>query len=451
MIRAAVLLALVVALAYAARSFLPADATLTGSGSALAFGLLLLASIQTGHIFHVLRLPHLTGFLLCGAILGPELVGVITHPMVHDLGLVKRVAVGLIALTAGCELNFRVLRPRFRGIALYSLIPLACALVCVWTLFFVAAHFLTFCATMTEVERGVMALLGANVLIALSPSVVMGIVSETRAAGPLTELALSIVVLADLLIAISFSFTDGLAHGIFGSTTGSGGPWALAIHILGSIGAGFAVGAILALFIGRVGQRVSLFTFAVFFVVAEAGEVLHLDPLLTGLAAGLFLENISPVGGARVVHEIEPATMPIFAVFFAVIGAEIHLRLFLRVAQWGLAAAAARAIGIYTGCRIAGPLAGKDRQYATRIPFGLFPQAGIAIALANLLAEKFASSFGKDLSTLVLGTIVVNEMLGPIGWRVTLSRAGEIGKKDTTAPAHGGTPSHAPALASDQP
>src|SRR5262245_11872041 len=120
MTRAIFVLGLVAALTFAARPFLTDTTMLTGSGAALAFGFLLLAALQTGHIFHGLRLPHLTGFILCGAIFGPEILKLLTKQMIHDLALVKKVAVGLIALTAGCELNFQKLRPKMKSIGLVA-------------------------------------------------------------------------------------------------------------------------------------------------------------------------------------------------------------------------------------------------------------------------------------------------------------------------------------------
>src|SRR5258706_4413689 len=116
MIRAAFLLAIVVMLIAAARSFLPEETTLVGSGAALAFGFVLLAALQTGTIVSGIRLPRLTGYLLCGFIAGPSVLNFVTERMVVDLKLVNNVAIGLIALSAGGELNVRRLRPRLRAI-----------------------------------------------------------------------------------------------------------------------------------------------------------------------------------------------------------------------------------------------------------------------------------------------------------------------------------------------
>src|SRR5205823_1607105 len=98
-------------------------------------------------------------------------------------------------------------------------------------------------------------------------------------------------------------------HSVFGE---------LAIHVLGSIAAGIAVGIVFAVYIKRVALRISLFVFAMLFVAAEIGNAFNLNPLLVGLAAGLFLENVSPVSGHEVIHHTEVAAMPTFAVFFAV-------------------------------------------------------------------------------------------------------------------------------------
>jgi Kef-type K+ transport system membrane component KefB len=447
LIRAALVLALVAGISFAARSYLPASTTLTGSGAALAFGFLLLAALQTGHIFHALRLPHLTGFILCGAVFGPEVLRLITPSMLADLTLVKKVAVGLIALNAGCELNFAQLRSRIRSISLVSVWGLLSAFVLLFALFVFITPRLEFTATMTQPQRLAVSLVCATVLCALSPAVVMGILSETRAKGPLSEICLSIVVLADLAIVIAFSFTESVAHAVFPPAGASAGEahsmfGALAVHIFGSIAAGAGVGLVSTFYIRRVGQRIGLFIFVVLFVVAEAGGALHLDPLLVGLSAGLFIENVSPVSGHEVIHETEVAAMPTFAVFFAVVGAEVHLHAFLSVAPYAGVAALARATGIYVGARVGGRLARLDPEVARKVPFGMWPQAGVAIGLANLVSTSF-SPWGPGAATLILGTIVVNEMVGPVIFRAALASAGEIGQKRDGSmldlPAHGPT------------
>lgn len=429
MTRATILLVLLAALCFAARSFLPPGSEVAGSGAALAFGFLLLAAIQTGHIFGAVKLPHLTGFILCGAVFGPEVLGLLTRPMVDDLAIVKKVAVTLIALTAGCELNLRSLWPRMRSIGAVGGAVLFSSFILVFALFFGLSWQLPFMHGLSASQRVVVALVCANVLAALSPAAVMGIISETRSKGPLTQLALSIVVLADLVIVVTFSLTESTVRWAFPSEAGSSGWGALAVHILGSIAAGVAVGVIFWIYVRRVGVKVGLFIFGASFVVAEAGGALHLDPLLVGLSAGLFLENVSPVSGHEVIRHTEPAAMPTFAVFFAVIGAEVHLQMFFAVAGYAALAALARGAGILAGARVGARLSRLEPDLARRIPAGMLPQAGIALGLANLVEEQF-HPWGKGAATMILGTIVINQIVGPILFRVALAGAGEIGKRD---------------------
>ncbi len=429
MIRDVLLFLTVIGVATGARSFLPPDATVTGSGATLAFGFLLLTAFFTGRIFHAVRLPHLTGFILCGAVLGPEVLSILTPGMLDDLTLVKRVAVSLIALMAGCELNLRALRSKAREIGAQAIGGLLVAALGLFVFLYHALPWLPWTADLPGFQRAAVALVVANVLCALSPAVVMGILSETRAAGPLSETALSIVVLADLFIVLTFAASSAVADAAFGGSGGSETVAGLATHLGGSALAGLLLGGALTLFELRVGRRTGLFVFAALFVVAEAGVQLHLDPLLVGLTAGLFVENASPVSGHHLIRETEPAARPVFAVFFAVIGAEVHLKAFLAVSGFAVGAAIVRALGIYVGARLGARAVSVPPTLARLVPFGMFPQAGIALALANLLAGS-PHPWARGMATLVFGTILVNELVGPVLFRNALARAGEVGAKD---------------------
>ncbi len=443
MIRPALVLVLLVALTAAARSFLPPGMVSVGSaGAALGFGFILLAALQTGHAFHAVHLPHLTGYILCGAIVGPEVLGFIDAGTVSQLSVIKRVAVGFIGLLAGCELNVRALKPKLRTIAVLAGSGMLGAFLTIFVAFEVMLAFLPATRGFGFVSRSVIALITANALIAFSPPVVIGVINETRAKGPLTEICVPLVVVADLLIVITFSLSNALAHAVFPSEGSASGMLSLLWHIFGSIGLGLVIGVALAVYIARVKERVALLVFGILFVVAEVGLALHLDPLLVGLAAGLFLENISPVSGEEVVHDTEAAAMPTFVVFFATVGAELHVHAFLSVVLFSVGAAIARAAGVFAGTRAFGSRAGGDPIVAKNIGFAMLPQAGIALALATTVKSSF-KGWGESVGTILLGTVVVNEVLGPILFRSALSRAGEIPPEDEAVLAEAAAPHRA--------
>jgi Kef-type K+ transport system membrane component KefB len=424
--RAMLTLLVVTAIAYAARSFLPSGATVTGSGAALALGFLIIASMQVAHMADAVKLPRLTGYLLCGLLFGPEVLAIVSEPMLGDLTLIKGTAVGLIALLAGCELNFRRLRPKLRAIGAISISTIVLTFVLLLPIFYWIVSVVPITAGYTLFEKLAVAAVCANVMAAFSPSVVIGVISETGARGPLSELSMSIVVIADLAIVLSFSLTSMGARSLFPSAQTMGGVEALFVHIFGSIAIGIVFGIVLTIYVRRVRSHTGLFVVAMLFVAAEAGRAMHLDPLLIGLAAGLFLENISPVSGEDVVKAIEVAALPTFAIFFAVIGAELQLQAFLHVAPFAVAAAFVRAIGIYAGTWIAVRAGGLDRTTGALVPHGLLSQAGVAIALAILILNDF-KPWGRVFGTILLGSIVVNQLIGPVLFRYALAKAGEIG------------------------
>ena len=422
--RALLTIAAVTALTYATRSFVPRGALITGSGAALAFGFLLIVSVQAAYICDALKMPRLTGYILVGLLFGPAMLGIVSAKMLPDLALVKGTAVGLIAFLAGCELNVRRLRPRLRAIGIAAALTMAGAAILLFAFFFVLTPFVPVTADLSLTERIVVALVAANILAAFSPAVVVGIVSETKASGPLSETALSIVVLADLVIVVTYALTTAFGHSVFPAGAITGGLGVLIPHIFGSIAAGAVAGGVLAFYVSRIDARSGLFTFALLFVAAEAGGALHLNPLLIGLTAGLLLENLTPVGGEHLTRAAEGVAMPTFAIFFAVVGAEVQLGAFLHTAPIALGAALIRAIGIYAGARLAGRLVQLDPAFTRRMTSGLLPQAGVAIALAALLLADF-KPWGPVIGTIVLGTIIVNQLIGPVLFRNALIAAGE--------------------------
>ncbi len=416
----------VVALTYATRSFVPRGAMVTGSGAALAFGFLLIVAVQAARICDRLKMPRLTGYILVGIIFGPDLVGLVSAKMLPDLALVKGTAVGLIAFLGGCELNLRQLRPRLRVIGTAAALTMVCAALLLFGLFYAITFILPITAQFTTLQRIIVALVAANVLTAYSPAVVVAILSETKARGPLSEAALSIVILGDLVIVVTYALTSTFGHSVFPSVGGEGGLALLMPHIFGSILAGLVAGGALAVYVSRGGTRSGIFTFAVLFVAAEAGAALHLNPLLVGLTAGLLLENVTAIGGEQLAHAAEGVAMPTFAIFFAVVGAEVQTGAFLHTAPYAIGAALIRGIGIYIGARVAARLAPFEPVFAKRLTWGLLSQAGVAIALVALLLADF-QPWGPVVGTIVLGAIIVNQLVGPVLFRNALVDAGETG------------------------
>jgi Kef-type K+ transport system membrane component KefB len=425
MIVSLLIVLVLVVLMHAARSFgAPA-----GSGTLLVFGYLMLASFFTGNIASRLGLPKLTGYLLLGVISGPHVLALIGEPESTSLEFVSNSAICIIALTAGSELNFKRIRPvmpTLRAITLYAVVGAMFALA---AMLFAMRPFLPFLDRMSETEAlAVCAVIGVA-LSAQSPAVVMALLSETRADGPLSHVMLGSVVLADLAVITMYAVASTVASSVSGGGADVAG-MALSVswHLFGSIAFGFATGMAIGYFLRTVTRGAVLFALMVCIVVAEIGARVHLDPLIVMLAAGIWLENVSRANAHDLLHEIESARLPLFLVFFALAGSHIDVgeltASILPVAILALARAAFFWLGSAVACRLTRP----DpvvRQYAW---FGLVPQSGLALALALLVQQSFPE-FGNAAAAIVFGVIGLNELVSPVILRVMILRSGEAGKK----------------------
>ena len=427
------LLVLILAgLMHAARSFAP-DTALGGgaAGTALACGYLLLSAFLMGSIFKSLRLPRLTGYLATGILVGPNVLGLVSQPMVSNLQIFNGVATALIALTAGVELDLRMMRPLLRSIGWLSAVAV-CGTMCLISLAALLVHGrLPFLHGLTTFQLIAICLVLGVTMVAQSPAVVVALQSEMASDGPLTRTVLGVVVMSDLLVIVLFAIVSSIAKSVLGSQTDAlHTAGALAWEILGSVVIGVLIGILLSIYLRFVKGSASLFLVATAFLLAEVGQRIDLDPLLLALGAGVFIRNLT-AQGARLQEEIESSSLPVYVVFFAVTGATIHVHELLIVGVPALVLVSTRAAGFIGLGWVATTAAQATDSVRKYIGFGLMPQAGLALALALLFVKTFPR-IGKGASALVFGGVAINEMLAPILYRFALVRTGEAGQAQRT-------------------
>ena len=423
------LLILVLAgLMQAARTFSP-DIPIGGgaAGTALACGYLLLSAFLMGAVFKSLRLPQLTGYLATGILAGPQVLNLVSGPMVSNLRIFNGVATALIALTAGVELDLTAMKPLVRSILWLTGVAVCGTVVLISVAVFLLHGQLPFLHGLTTVQVVVLSLVLGVTMVAQSPAVVVALQSEMSADGPLTRTVLGVVVISDLVVIVLFAIVSSVAKTFLGTkldalhTAG-----ALAWEVLGSIAVGASIGVIFAVYLQFVKGRSALFVLAGAFLVAEVGQRIDLDPLLIALSAGVFIRNVTR-HGKRLQDEIEASSLPIYVIFFAVTGATVHIRELMVVGIPALAIVLTRAGGFIGLGKLATSLAEAPAVVRKYIGLGLMPQAGLALALALLFVKTFPN-IGVQASALVFGGVAINELLAPVLYRYALVASGEAGK-----------------------
>src|SRR4051794_4007265 len=75
------------------------------------FGLLLLVGLMAGELARrYARLPRITGYVLAGALLGPEASGLLTRDMLFDLRLLVDLSIGIVVVELGFRLSLEWLQ-----------------------------------------------------------------------------------------------------------------------------------------------------------------------------------------------------------------------------------------------------------------------------------------------------------------------------------------------------
>ena len=426
-------------LMHAARSFSPGLGYGTEAGQVtMTLGFLLLSAWLTGSLFASLGLPRLTGYLAAGMLAGPHALGLVSETTLVDLRIFNGMAVALIALSAGSELHLPSLRPLLRTIAWITWIAVLGTALLIALVAFLSDAQLPFLASLAPPQRIAVALVLGVTLVAQSPAVVMALRDEMRADGPVTRTVLGVVVLADLVVILLFAATSSFAKAMLGGETDAfqvAGE--LAWELLGSILAGLMLGVLVAMYLQKVERGGALFILTVCFLLAEVGQRVHLDPLLTALSMGMLIRNATGVS-RRLHREVDASALPVYVTFFAVAGAGIHLHLLAELWIPAALLVAVRAGGLYGGARYAARQAGAPLVVQRFVGLGLLPQAGLALALALLFARTFPE-FGREASALAFSVVALNELLAPIFYRLGLLRCGEAGALEP-APAEPETP-----------
>lgn len=398
-----------------------------GGRDIAAVGFFLLAGTLASNLLEVLRLPHLTGYLLAGIVVGPYVLHAVDHDTVADLSVVNSLALSLIALAGGAELRLDSLRRGLRSLGVATLVQNGLALVLVPLVFVLARPIIPFAREMDWAPLLAVALLWGVVAITRSPSAVMGILSQTRPQGPLTDFAVGFVMTSDVVVVVLMALVVTTVRPLLDptATVSLAAFLELGHEILGSIAIGTTLGLALAAYLRFVGRQILLVLLVIGLVLVEVISYLHFEWLLTFLTAGFVVQNLSRQGD-RLLHSVERTGEVVYVIFFATAGAHLDLPLVGRLWLAAVLLFAARAGTALVGSRLSGRFAADSPALRRWGWAPLVPQAGLSLGIASKIAGEFPA-FGPQFGALAVAAVALNEMAGPVLFKIALDRAGETG------------------------
>jgi len=365
------------------------------------FGFLLFCGAIGGYVAHRWRwLPSITGFMVVGFVAGPNVLGVISETGLAQSRIVVDVALALILYRLGLSIDTK----RFaqdRQVVLVSLAESA--------LTFAVVYFGLGLVGVTGLAAAVI----GTIAISSSPAVLIHVAHELEASGPVTERAMLLVALNNVIAFVAFA---GVLPALYGEANA---PFSVMVgaplyQVLGSGALGLAAGGLLHLAARKTKvaeqYRLALVIGAVMMTVGAA-LALKLSALFAPLVLGMVVRSMER---AKLIASIDfgPSFELFFIVLFVYAGANLHLSEIVDYWPAVLMFVGARAAAKWLGVGGAALLLGASPRQAASTGLLLLPMAGLAIGLVNTTLSLFPQK-GALVGSVVLAAVALLETVGP--------------------------------------
>jgi Kef-type K+ transport system membrane component KefB len=408
----------------------------------LAIGVAMFAGLLLSRLTSRLNLPDVTSYLVAGVLVGPLVLGQLNVPglgfqsfhFVESMGLVCDAALGFIAFSIGSEFRVSALRKTGRQATVIAIFQAMTATLFV-DVALIGLHFVLG----DKLPISTCLILGA-IATATAPAATLMVVNQYKARGPLTDILLPIVALDDAVGLIVFAVSKGVAKALIG---GSLSVISVLVNPLVEIVASLALGAALGWVFSMVekyfnsnSKRLSL---AVAFVALCAGlSKLHFSigelhigfsSLLVCMMCGTIFCNLCDFS-EEIMHKTERWTGPVYVLFFVISGAELDLRVFadLAVVGIGIMYIATRSAGKIFGASASARMMKCEPSICKYLGITLLPQAGVALGMSVTVAAEFGAE-GSMIRNIVLFSVLIYELVGPMLTKMALTAAGDIRPK----------------------
>jgi Kef-type K+ transport system membrane component KefB len=278
----------------------------------LVVGILILAGFAGGWVAKLLRLPHVTGNILGGVVVGPACLGLIgTHDQLHDLQPLSTFAMSLVAVSIGGHLSYRRIHNSIRRIITISIFEVSFSVVSVM----IASRLFGMNWPTTLLLGGIAA--------STAPATTIALIREMRAKGPFVKTLISAVALNNILAILLFVMMRTFVAAYFesGETTGKIDDALIlsTYHFFGALLLGLGAGWICKILVSK--PKFHDFTTILLAIMLLDGlaAYLQLSPLLVNLFFGVYLGNSSEVA-ERQLTTLVPLEPVLYVIFFTLAG-----------------------------------------------------------------------------------------------------------------------------------
>ena len=389
-----------------------------------ALAIMLFSGFLTTRLTKTMHLPNVTGYILSGVLIGPYALCLTSPAAIDQMGFVTDIALAFIAFGVGRYFKFSRLRHsgmRVIVLTLFeALITAALITLCMIYLFHLPVSF---------------ALLLGAIGSATAPASTIMTIRQYKADGPFVDLLLQIVALDDAVSLIAFSVCAAIVQaGTDGATASASTIYLPVLYNLGALLLSAGCGYVLHWLVDgqcRSSDHRLALTIAIMLSLTGLCTALDISPLLCCMMLGTVYINAG--GTNHLFKQVDKFTPPILLLFFVLSGMRLNLPSLAVAGVTGVAyfliRIAGKYLGAYLGCACCHlPVAIKHN-----LGLALIPQAGVSIGLAVLGQRILPPQWGTLLSTIILSSGLLYEIIGPACAKAALFLSHSIPKPDTAA------------------
>jgi len=415
-------------------------ATIPGPG--LLFGLMLLAAIIGGYAARWLHVPRVVGFLVGGAVLHETLCAVYATPEDQNalqqasapLKAIQDLALGLILFKIGNVFERSQLRSVGARVSVISRFEIGVTALFVFVAC-LGAGLLTL-RTYDLADLAALALLLGLAAIATAPAATLFVLQEYEAKGPISDTILGLTGVNNVVCIVLFYIV--FLVGAWAGWIQAGGAiaqhivLAIALTTIGSAALGLVCGVLISVTHAKLPMAETMLVFFALFILLGAGEKwllehlgLSFNFLLTALTIGAVFANVG-IDSEKLHASLRNVASPIFAGFFVLAGYSLHLQDFAHMGLLGAAYILARMFGKVIGCHIGMKRTQGPARAGSTLGTALLCQAAVVIGLASFVSDNWNHPLAKEFSTIILGSVVVFELIGPLWVKRCVQLGGEV-------------------------
>ncbi|MDY0236134.1 MAG: cation:proton antiporter [Gudongella sp.] len=381
-------------------------------------GIIILSGLIMARLVTKFKLPHVTGYLLAGVLIGPSILNLVPKEAGDSLAVISEAALGFIAYSIGSEMNFKTLKKVGKSLITITLFEaLVPAVLITLTMVYIFKQPLAFSIVIGAIAS------------ATAPAATIMVIKQYKAKGKVVDTLLPVVAMDDGVAIISF----GIAFSIAKTLINSSGNFSLiqaifipVVEILLALVVGFVVGMILCYIIPKIKGEDELLSSVMvsIFIAIGLAELLNISTLLVCMMIGITASNFAHESH-RALSVINRITPPIFIAFFTLSGIDLNLAALKYAGLMGIGYIVVRSIGKILGAYIGSKITNSSESVQKYLGLTLLPQAGVAIGL-SMIAQTVMPELGSTIRTIILASTVIYELVGPFVAKTALIKAGEI-------------------------